>query len=169
MPRMIAAPRPRACLVPLLALLALPAAAQEAGLPRVLYGTPAPQVFYGTPIDPAPAPRPAPPPVAAAPLPPPPQTSLTYQYGPAYLPPPSYWNRPPAWGSDPSWHSPPRRIRPTPPASPRFVSPESGYFERPLPQGTYVGRPPSAPRENPFQPRPWRAPEAYDQGRLPGR
>jgi hypothetical protein len=164
---MTALPSGRACLPALLAILALPAAAQDPGMPRILYGAPPPQVFYGTPSE-APQPRPAPPPVAAAPLPPPPQTSLTYQHGPAFLPPPSYWNRPPAWGNDPHWHAAPQRIRPTPPAQPHFVSPEAGRFEQPLPQGRYVGQPPSAPRENPFQPRPWGAPERPVYGRAPG-
>jgi hypothetical protein len=157
-------PRRRACLTALLAALAVPAAAQapEPGLPRVFYGTPSPQVLYGAPSAPEPAPRPAPPPMAAAP-PQTPQSSLTYQSGPAYLPPPAWW------GGQPGWDRPPRWVRPAPVNPPRYVSPERGRFEQPLPQGRYVGRPPSAPPERPFQGGPrGAAPGGTVYGRLPG-
>ena len=154
-------PRRRACITALLAAAPMPAAAQtpEPGLPRVLYGTPSPQVFYGTPS----APEPAPPPRAAPqPAPsPPPQSSLSFESGPAYLPPAAWW------GGQPGWDRPPRPVRPPPPNPPRYVSPQGGMFEPPLPQGRYVGRPPSAPPE-------WRrdwspTPAPPMQGRPPGR
>jgi len=155
----------RACIVALLAGLAAPAAAQapEPVLPRVLYGTPAPQVLYGAPsaTEPAPEPRRALPPPEAPRQPP--QGSLTYQSGPAYVPPQAWW------GVPPQWDRPSRPIRPAPVNPPRYVSPERGRFEPPLPQGRYVGRPPGAPLERPFQARPWGAPpERPVYGRPPG-
>ncbi|WP_230165497.1 hypothetical protein [Roseomonas sp. CECT 9278] len=154
--------RRRACMIALLGSLAPPAAAQapEPGLPRVLYGTPAPQVLYGNPsvVEPLPEPRRAPPPAAPAP-----QSSLTFQSGPAYIPPQAYW------GDQPGWDRPRRPPRPAPANPPRYVSPERGRFEQPLPQGRYVGRPPGAALERPFQPRPWGgAPERPVYGRPPG-
>jgi hypothetical protein len=149
---MVNRPQPwRACLTALLVGLAAPVAAQapEPGLPRVLYGTPPPQVLYGTPVtpDPAPEPRRATPPPAPVP-PQQPQSSLTFQSGPAYVPPYAYWGRPPGyWGRPPGWEGRPRHVRPPPPNPPRYISPEGGRFEPPLPQGRYVGRPPSAPPE----------------------
>jgi len=162
----------RTCFVAMLAGLAAPAAAQapEPGLPRVLYGTPAPQVLYGNPSapEPPPAPRRAPPPAAAPPQAP--QTSLTYQSGPAYVPPQAYWGVPPgSWGRPPGWDGRPRPVRPPPTNPPRYVSPERGRFEQPLPQGRYVGRPPSAPPERPLPGRGWgAAPERPVYGRPPG-
>jgi hypothetical protein len=152
--------RRRAWFVALLASLAAPAAAQapEPGLPRVLYGTPAPQVLYGDPSapDPAPTPQRAPPQQQ-------PQSSLTFQSGPAYIPPQA------PWGVAPGWDRPPRRVRPAPVNPPRYVSPERGRFEQPLPQGRYVGRPPSAPLERPFQGGPrGGAPDRPVYGRPPG-
>jgi translation initiation factor IF-2 len=164
--------RRRACLTALLVGLAAPAAAQapDAGMPRVVYGTPSPQVLYGNPSTPAPMPEPrrtAPPPAPVAPQQP--QSSLTFQSGPAYVPPQAYWGAPPYWGGQPGWDDRPRPVRPAPPNPPRYVSPERGRFEQPLPQGRYVGRPPSAPLERPFQPRPWDAsPERPVYGRPPG-
>lgn len=154
--------RRRACIVALIFAIAAPAAAQapEPGLARVLYGTPAPQVLYGSPsqAEPAPGPRGAPPPAA-----PPPQSSLTYQSGPAYIPPQA------EWGGQPGWGRPPRPLRPAPTNPPRYVSPERGRFEQPLPQGRYVGRPPGAALERAVQPRPWRTtPERPVYGRPPG-
>ncbi|WP_244459591.1 hypothetical protein [Roseomonas fluvialis] len=157
---MNATQRQRACLVALLAALALPAGAQtpERGLPRVFYGTPPPQVFYGTPLEPAPAPGPvAPPPLAALP-PQVPDTSLTIQTGPAYLPPPSYWNRPPAWLGQPE--RPPRQPR----AQPRRTVREPGPYDSPLPDARRVGRPSDAP----LRARPWPTPERPLYGRPPG-
>jgi hypothetical protein len=148
----------RACLTVLLAALALPAAAQDPGLPRVLYGTPQPQVFYGNPsaVPAAPEPRrasPRPPP--AAPPPALPQGSLSYQSGPAFIPPQAYWGWPErGWGWQPGWDGRPRAHRPPPENPPRYISPERGRFERPLPEGRYVGRPPSAPPERPVYGRP---------------
>lgn len=157
----------RACLTALLVGLAAPVASQtpEPGLPRVLYGTPSPQVLYGNPATPAPAPAPeprraAPPAVPVAPQLP--QSSLTFQSGPAYVPPQAYWGAPPGywggppgyWGGQPGWDGRPRAVRPPPPNPPRYVSPQGGMFEPPLPQGRYVGRPPSAPPEPPVYGRP---------------
>jgi hypothetical protein len=152
--------RRRACLIALLCGLALPAGAQapQPGLPRVFYGTPPPQVFYGTPSDPAPEPRPfAPPPLAALP-PQRPDTSVTIQSGPAFLPTPSYWNTPPAWAGPPP--RPPRQPRPPHQRAVR----QPGPYDSPLPQGRHVGR----PSEAPFQSRPWGAPERPVYGRPPG-
>lgn len=137
----------------MLAGFAMPAAAQapEPGLPRVIYGNPAPgpQVLYG-PASPAPRQRP-PEPAPAAPAPmPAPQGSLTYQSGPAYLP-PAYWLPPGAWGPPVRW--PHRPVEPPPTPAP-YVSPRGGAFEPPLPQGRYVGRPPSAPMTQPHYGRP---------------
>jgi hypothetical protein len=144
--------RRRTCLTVFLAALALPAVAQapEPGLPRVLYGTPQPQVFYGNPPATAPSaePRRAPPPAPRAAAPPPtaPQGSLTYQSGPAYIPPQAWWGvQQRGWGGQPGWERPPRAWREPPVNPPRYVSPDRGRFERPLPEGRYVGRPPSAP------------------------
>jgi hypothetical protein len=162
--------RRRACLPALQAALALsvavqavPAAAQapEPGLPRVFYGTPAPQVLYGNPSQPEPAPEPRRAPAVTPPQPP--QSSLSFESGPAYIPPQAYW------GVAPGWDRPPRPARPPPPNPPRYVSPERGRYEAPLPQGRYVGRPPSAPLERPFQARPWGvAPDRPIYGRPPG-
>ena len=159
-------PRRCASLAALLLGLAAPAVAQapDPGLPRVLYGTPQPQVLYGNPSmpDPDSAPRRAPPPPAPA-APQQPQSSLSFQSGPAYLPPQAYWGSPPgywgappppAWGGQPGWDGRQRPVRPPPPNPPRYVSPEGGRFEPPLPQGRYVGRPPSAPPEPPVYGRP---------------
>jgi hypothetical protein len=134
-----------------LLFLAGPLAAQtsEPGLPRVIYGATPPQVLYG--------PSSAPPAAPEAPrIPPPapqqaPQGSLTYESGPAYVPPPAYWVGPPA-----HWRPPPRHVGP-PIVNPQpYLPPDTSRFERPLPQGRYVGRPPSAP------------PEPYRYGRPPG-
>jgi hypothetical protein len=149
--------RRRACLTVLLAALALPSAAQapEPGLPRVLYGTPQPQVFYGNPSAPAPAAEPRRAPLPAPAPPAAPQGSLTYQSGPAYIPPHAYWGMPPrGYGLQPGWDGRPRGWRPPPENPPRYVSPERGRFERPLPEGRYVGRPPSAAPERPIYGRP---------------
>jgi hypothetical protein len=146
-----------AALLGALLALAVPAAAQDPGpgLPRVIYGAPSPQVLYGAPStpDPPPAPRRPAPPAAIPPQAP--QGSLTYESGPAYLPPPAYWGVPPGgWGAQPGWDGRPRPARPAPPNPPRTISPEGGRFERPLPQGRYVGRPPGAPPEPPIRDRP---------------
>jgi hypothetical protein len=134
-----------------LACITLPTAAQspEPALPRVIYGNPGPQVLYG-PSSPAPAERPVRPPPAAAPPPAAPQGSLTYESGPAYLP-PAYWGPPGAWG--PPGYRPRRPVAPPPMPAP-YVSPRGGAFEPPLPQGRYVGRPPSAPMTQPHYGRP---------------
>ncbi|MBR0678866.1 hypothetical protein GXW74_00050 [Roseomonas eburnea] len=131
-------------LLPML-LLAAGAGAQEPNaplpLPRVIYGAPEPNVIYGpSSAEPERAP-PAAPPVArpATPPAPAPQGSLTYGWGPAYVPPLGYWAPPP------HWDRPPRPIRPRPEVS---VPPaRGGYYEPPQPPGSYVGRPPSAPPE----------------------
>ncbi|WP_198374133.1 hypothetical protein [Neoroseomonas rubea] len=136
-------------------ILALPCAAtaQDQRLPSVQYGAPLPQVLYGAP-SPEPEQRRAPAPQAARPLPPPaaPQGSLTYQSGPTYIPPQAYWGAPPHWD-----RAPPAWRRPGPPQDTApYVSPRNGYFERPLPEGSYVGRPPSAPPPPTYgRPRGW--------------
>ena len=141
----------RAWVLPILGLLAAaPAAAQapEAGLPRVLYGNQNPEVIYGAPSVAPPQARPLPPPAPRAP--PAPQGSLSFESGPAYLP-PGYWgHQRPGWGLPPHWERP---VRPPPAPSP-YVSPRGGAFEPPLPQGRYVGRPPSAPPAPPHYGRP---------------
>lgn len=123
-------------------LAAAPAAAQGSGgsqpLPRVIYGTPEPSVVYGPgsrPPEPAP-PRPTEPAPARPPAPP--QGSLTYQSGPAYLPPPGYWAVPP-------WDRPHRPMRP--PAESSVPAARGGYYEAPQPPGRYVGRPPATSLE----------------------
>lgn len=143
-------------LLPVL-ILALPgvAAAQDQRLPSVQYGTPLPQVLYGAP-SPAPTPaeprRAAPPPPASLPPPQAPRGSLTYQSGPAYIPPYGYWGARPHWDRpQPVW----RRPGPAQDTAP-YVSPDAGRFERPLPGGSYVGRPPSAPPPPTYgRPRGW--------------
>lgn len=121
----------------------------EPALPRVIYGATPPQVLYGPSSAPPAAPeepRIAPPMPQQAP-----QGSVTYESGPAYLPPPAYWAGPPG-----HWRPPPRRVGPPIENPPRYLPPDTSRFERPLPQGRYVGRPPSAP------------PETLRYGRPPG-
>lgn len=134
----------------LLAGTAARAQAPEPGLPRVIYGAPSPSVVYGQPSTPPEGPRrlPQQPPQQA---PPPPQGSLTFESGPAYLPPAYYWLPP---QDDGRWRQG-WRDRPPPPTPTPYVSPRGGMFEPPLPQGRYVGQPPSAP---PPQPRYGRQP-----------
>jgi hypothetical protein len=140
--------------LPIMGILAgAPATAQtpDPGLPRVLYGTPTPDVIYGAPSLAPQQPRQAPPPQPAPRPAPAPQNSLSFESGPAYIP-PGYWLPPPHhWARPPHWDRP---VRPLPEPSP-YVSPRGGAFEPPLPQGRYVGRPPSAP---PAQPRYGRPP-----------
>ncbi len=138
----------------ILAFVAFPvaAAAQDQRLPSVQYGTPLPQVLYGTP-SPAPAvpePRRAPPPPASLPPTQAPRGSLSYQSGPAYIPPYAYWGAPPHWDRPPHVWRRPGPVQDTAP----YVSPDAGRFERPLPGGSYVGRPPSAPPPPPTYGRP---------------
>lgn len=106
-------------------------------LPRVIYGAPDPSVIYGPPsAEPARRAPAAPPPPATQPAPPPAQSqgSLTYGWGPLYVPPPG------------SWGPPPHRDRPPRPLPPVSVpGARGGYYEPPQPPGTYIGRPPSAP------------------------
>lgn len=133
----------RAPVLAVAALALLPPASHaqtsEPALPRVIYGATDPQVIYGPasapPTAAAPSPtRPAPPPRAATPPPPPQGAGTTLQFG--WVP-----IGPPVW-------SPPG-LRPPPPGPPRDTT-----FERPLPMGTYLGRPPSAPPEpQPMLPR----------------
>lgn len=115
------------------------AQATDEGLPRVVYGATLPQVIYGPSSAPPPAPAERPPPPAAEPEPQSPEGSLTYESGPAYLPPPVWWV-PPGHGRPPV-----RPVRPPIGNPPRYIPPDAGRYERPLPQGRYVGRPPSAP------------------------
>jgi len=121
------------------------AAAQspEPQLPRIVYGAPTPNVIYGAPSAAPERQRRAP----EAPAPAAPSGSLTYESGPAYIP-PGAWV--PGWGPPPGWTPlPQRRLRPPPTMPSPYVSPQGGAFEPPLPQGRYVGRPPSAPPETP--------------------
>lgn len=136
--------------VALLATAGAGAQAPEPSLPRVIYGAPAPNVIYGAPSAAPEQPRRPPPPPEPAPVPP--RGSLSYESGPAYLPPGAWlpgWGPPPGWGSHP--------LRPPPRTPTPYVSPQGGAFEPPLPQGRYVGRPPSAPAQQPRygRPTPW--------------
>ncbi|WP_137124489.1 hypothetical protein [Roseomonas sp. HF4] len=114
------------------------AQAPELSPPRVIYGTPSPSVVYGQPSTPPEATRRQAQPQQAPP--PPPQGSLTFESGPAYLP-PAYWlPRQDGRHWRQRWPD-----RPPPPTPTPYVSPRGGMFEPPLPQGRYVGQPPGAP------------------------
>ena len=136
----------RPCALPALSILAAlaaaPAAAQgtpgSPALPRVIYGTPEPSVVYGPGSRPPEPERPRPPEPAPARPPAPPQGSLTYESGPAYLPPLGYWAVPP-------WERPHRPIRP--PVESSVPAARGGYYEAPQPPGRYVGRPPATALE----------------------